>query len=64
MVSGISATPDDTGSANPDNDFRFDSGSYIFNLSTKGLASGTYGFTFTVTGDSSTYTVINGFAVK
>jgi hypothetical protein len=45
-----------SGSANPDNDFRFDptlgpSGGYIFNLSTKGLATGSYQLTFTGSGD-------------
>ncbi|MBK5294234.1 MAG: PxKF domain-containing protein [Acidobacteriia bacterium] len=52
----------DSGNANPDNDFHFDSalggtGGYIFNLSTKGLAAGTYKLTFTVTGDSLSYAV-------
>jgi hypothetical protein len=51
-VSGFSGTPDAPGNANPDNDFRFDatlgpSGGYIFNLSTGGLASGTYSSQFT-----------------
>ena len=46
-----------SGSANPDNDFRFDStlgstGGYIFNLSTKGLATGTYNLNFTIKGIS------------
>jgi hypothetical protein len=48
------------GNANPDNDFRFDptlgpTGGYIFNLSTKGLATGSYNLNFTVTGDSFIY---------
>src|SRR5262249_50788891 len=52
----------DSGSANPDSDFRFDSmlgptGGYIFNLSTKGLSTGTYRLNFTVTGDSFVYAV-------
>jgi hypothetical protein len=56
----ISGTVQDAGSANPDNDFRFDSnlgsmGGYIFNLSTTGLSTGTYNLNFTVTGDSSMY---------
>ncbi len=42
--------------ANPDNDFRFDAtlgptGGYIFNLSTKGLTTGSYQLTFTASGD-------------
>jgi hypothetical protein len=50
-VSGFSGTPDAPGNANPDNDFRFDptlgsTGGYIFNLSTGGLASGTYSLQF------------------
>ena len=50
-VSGFSGTPDAPGNANPDNDFRFDAtlgptGGYIFNLSTGGLASGTYSLQF------------------
>jgi probable HAF family extracellular repeat protein len=32
----------DSGNANPDNQFRFADGSYIFNLSLKGFAQGTY----------------------
>ncbi|MBI1787009.1 MAG: hypothetical protein HYR60_05575 [Acidobacteria bacterium] len=56
----ISGPVQDSGNANPDNDFRFDStlgttGGYIFNLSTKGLATGTYNLNFTVTGDTSVY---------
>jgi len=58
--SSISGAAQDSGNANPDNDFRFDStlgstGGYIFNLSTKGLTTGTYNVNFTVTGDSFTY---------
>jgi hypothetical protein len=56
----ISGPVQDAGNANPDNDFRFDStlgpsGGYIFNLSTKGLVTGTYTLNFTVTGDSFVY---------
>jgi uncharacterized repeat protein (TIGR01451 family) len=45
-----------SGNANPDNDFRFDStlgptGGYIFNLSTKGLTTGSYLLTFTASAD-------------
>ena len=46
-----------SGNANPDNNFRFDGSAYIFNLSTKGLATGTYQLQFTVTGDSATHSV-------
>ncbi|HKB68628.1 MAG TPA: PxKF domain-containing protein [Pyrinomonadaceae bacterium] len=49
--STISGTVQDAGNANPDNGFRYDStlggtGGYIFNLSTKGLTTGTYNLTF------------------
>jgi hypothetical protein len=48
-----------SGNANPDNNFRYDSsqGGYIYNLSTKGLASGTWVLSFTVTGDPTIHTV-------
>ncbi len=47
-----------SGNANPDNDFRFDSslgptGGYIFNLSTKGLTTGSYLLSFTAGADPS-----------
>jgi len=56
----ISGPVEDSGNANPDNGFRFDStlgttGGYIFNLSTKGLTTGTYNLNFTVTGDSAVH---------
>ena len=56
----ISGAVEDSGSANPDSDFRFDStlgitGGYIFNLKTTGLSTGTYSLNFTVTGDSFVY---------
>ena len=43
----------DAGNANPDNNFRFDAqigdqGGYIFNLSLKGLTTGTYSLNFTI----------------
>jgi hypothetical protein len=54
---GASATVQDTGNANPDNDFRFvGSSRYIFNLSTKGLA-GTYTLKFTVASDPQQHSV-------
>jgi hypothetical protein len=45
-----------SGNANPDNDFRFDptlgpTGGYIFNLSTKGLTTGSYALTLTAGAD-------------
>ena len=47
----------DSGNANPDGNFRFDGSSYIFNLSTKGLSSGTYNLVFTVSGDPTSHSV-------
>jgi 6-phosphogluconolactonase (cycloisomerase 2 family) len=52
----------DSGNANPDNDFRYSptlggSGGYIFNLSTKAIATGTYRLNFTIGGGSDTYRV-------
>jgi hypothetical protein len=51
----ISGEVQDSGNANPDNDFRFAGGRYIFNLKTTGIAAGTYNLNFTVTGDSFVY---------
>lgn len=67
VVSASSGLPEAPGNANPDNDFRFDitlgpTGGYIFNLSTQGLASGTYSLKFTATGDPVTHSV--NFGVK
>lgn len=66
-VSGFAGLVDDAGNANPDNDFRFDSGlgptgGYIFNLKTTGLASGTYSLQFTAGADPVTHSV--NFGVK
>lgn len=47
----------DSGNANPDGNFRFDGTGYIFNLSTKGLATGTWQLVFTVAGDSVQHSV-------
>lgn len=64
-ISGFSGTPDSSGNANPDSDFRFDStlgtaGGYIFNLSTGGLAPGTYSLQFTAGSDAVSHTVMFG----
>jgi hypothetical protein len=61
-VSGFSGAPTSPGNANPDADFRFDTslgltGGYIFNLSTSGLAPGTYSLLFTTTGDPAVHAV-------
>lgn len=47
----------DSGNANPDNNFRYAGGSYIYNLSTKGYASGTYLLRFRAGTDVVNYTV-------
>jgi hypothetical protein len=67
MLSSFVGPPESPGAANPDNDFRFDgtlgvAGEYVFNLDTKGLASGTYSLQFTATGDPVSHWV--GFGVK
>lgn len=63
VASTSASAPQDSGNANPDGNFRYDAtlGSYIFNLSTKGLAAGQYQLRFTVTGDPTPHTV--GFVV-
>lgn len=76
VVHALSVTPvtnappgalEDSGNANPDFDFRFDStlgvgGGYIFNLKTTGLSSATWRLDFTITGDPSTHSA--KFGVK
>ena len=67
LVSTLAGLPESPGNANPDADFRFDStlgttGGYIFNLSTGGLASGTYTLQFTAGSDPTPHSV--GFGVK
>lgn len=62
-VSGdASGEPGETGNANPDNNFRFDAalgetGGYIFNLRTTGLAAGTYSLQFRAGNDPTTHAV-------
>lgn len=63
LSSNASLVIQDSGNANPDNDFRYDStlgltGGYIFNLSTKGLATGSYALSFTAGTDPATHTII------
>jgi hypothetical protein len=69
-VSGNSLAPvADSGNANPDYTFRYDptlggtGGGYIFNLSTKGLASGQYVLSFYVGSDRSFFYTVK-FEVK
>ena len=47
----------DSGDANPDHQFRFADGQYIFNLSLKGFGTGTYALVFTVGTDPTPYVV-------
>jgi hypothetical protein len=58
-VKAIGITPtaplDDAGHANPGNLFRFDDGSYIFDLSTKNIAAGAYTLDFTIGNDPTIY---------
>jgi len=53
----VSSAVQDPGNANPDLNFRYDSGSYIFNLSTKGLAPGTWQVIITAAGDPISHAV-------
>jgi hypothetical protein len=64
VSSNTPATLDDTGNANPDFDFRYDSSlnGYIFNLSTKGYTTGTYSLNFTAGSDPTQHST--QFAVK
>lgn len=54
-----SGSVEDSGNANPDDNFRYDEEleGYIFNLSTDGLTTGTWVLSFTVTGDPIPHTV-------
>ena len=45
------------GNANADTNFRFDNGSYILNLKTTGLSTGTYNLFFTAGDDPVTHSV-------
>jgi hypothetical protein len=54
VSTNVPAQLNDSGNANPDFNFRYAAGTpgmYIFNLSTKGYASGTYFLNFNVAGD-------------
>jgi Cep192 domain 4 len=64
VLVGAATTDDveDSGNANPDSDFRFDStlgpsGGYIFNLQTKGLSTGTYSLQFTAGTDTAIHSL-------
>ena len=62
--SSVNGVVEDAGNANPDNNFRFDAASqtYIFNLSTAGLSTGTWTVNFTVAGDPVVHTA--AFQIK
>lgn len=60
-----SADVEDSGNANPDSNFRYDpslgpSGGYIFNLSTKGLTTGTWKLSFLAGSDPLAHDVLFG----
>jgi hypothetical protein len=59
ISSAVTGLPDDSGNANPDNVFRYDSAlrGYIYNLSTAGYMTGTYALAFMASGDPTTHTV-------
>jgi hypothetical protein len=58
-ASASTALVEDSGNANPDNNFRYDESlqGYIYNLATRGLSAGTWELQFTVSGDPDTYAV-------
>ena len=58
MATAAGAAVEDSGNANADGNFRYDASlqGYIFNLSTVGLAIGTWELQFTVSGDPTTHT--------
>jgi len=64
VSSNTPALLDDTGNANPDGDFRYDAtaNAYVFNLSTKGYATGVYSLMFTAGSDTTVHSVM--FAIK
>jgi Tol biopolymer transport system component len=62
LDSTASTDLDPATATNPDSDFRYDTalggtGGYIYNLSTKNLAAGTWALSFTASGDPNTHTV-------
>ena len=67
LVSGGSGTLEDSGNANPDDNFRYDPtlAGYIFNLSTKPLGSGTWRLSFRTSNDAAGISpYIAAFGVK
>ena len=57
VSSSVYGPVEDSGNANPDNNFRFDTNSYIFNLKTTGLSTGVYNLYFTAGSDPTLHTV-------
>ena len=57
ISTSATGAPADAGNSNPDSEFRFAGGAYIFNLQTTGLTTGVYELSFTATGDPNTHTV-------
>jgi hypothetical protein len=67
LISGASGTLEDSGNANPDDNFRYDPTlpGYIFNLSTKALSSGSWHLYFRTSKDAGTGSpYVAGFGVK
>jgi hypothetical protein len=53
LVAGDTTAPlQDSGNSNPDNNFRYSDGQYIYNLKTTGLATGRWRIGYLVAGDS------------
>lgn len=63
LGTNTTSSVNDAGNANPDLNFRYGSSGYIFNLSTKGLASGQYVLSFYVGNDRSFFYTVK-FEVK
>ena len=57
VSTAVSSTVVDAGNANPDDNFRYAGGFYIFNLKTTGLTTGTWQLDFSVAGDPSPHSV-------
>jgi hypothetical protein len=56
LVAGDTTAPlQDSGSSNPDNNFRYSDGQYIYNLKTTGLATGRWRVSYLVAGDSTVH---------
>ena len=57
IATSASETVNDAGNSNPDNNFRFDGGQYVFNLKTTGLPTGTYRLDFIAGADPTVHSV-------